>query len=444
MKKKVLVVLPSNRIVQILHGSGALDHIYAKYDVITLSPREVDELDGIKHYKLDTKLSGSRILRWIDTQLWYHYLYEYMRKHNISEKESFKAFQLSKRSQFIHRNLSRKWISKIVRKFSENILIGEDKVIRKYIKDMKPDLVLVPGAAIDSYSHMILKSAENLGNKTAMIVSHWDYFSKKGLLRINPDKIFVWGEEMRQSAIKKNGLESDTVSILGAPQLDKYAGQGRESDKKKSKEKLGLPADKIILLFAGTSTPFDELCLLEKLDKYLTELNKNKEILIVYRPHPMAWDRATRKKIDVKNLENVVLDSQRKIAGGARRHHSDNIHYLNLMNAIDGLVTPFSTMMLESALCGKPSLCVAFPDGVNKWDLSEAPNREHIKPLLKKSWLTCCTDESKVKEVFKQFLELLGSKQNSEVIRESIKETIFYDEKTYSQRLETEITKMIL
>lgn len=450
MKKKVLVVLPSDRIVQVLYSSGALDQIYIKYDVTTLSPGEVGELDGIKHCKLDTKLSGSKILNWIDTQLWYHYLYEYMQKHNISEKESFKASQLSMRSQLMHKMLSRKWISKTIGKFSENILLGEDKGIKKYLQELEPDLVLAPGAAIDTYSHMILKSAKNLGIKTAIIVAHWDYFSKKGMLRINPDKVFVWGEEMRQAAIERNELIPDTVSILGSPQMDKYAGYGRETGKNNSREKLGFPEDKILLLFAGTSAPFDELYLLERLDGYLTEFDKNKKILIVYRPHPGAWDRATKKSVKIKDLKNVILDPQRKSVEvdsarwGSLQHYSDNSHYLDLMNAIDGLVTPFSTMIVESALCGKPSLCIAYPDGVNKWDFSEALNTEHIKPLLAKDWLTCCTDESKIKEVFKQYLEQVSLKQDSELIRESIKETIHYDKRTYSQRLETEVSKMIL
>jgi hypothetical protein len=75
---------------------------------------------------------------------------------------------------------------------------------------------------MDTYSHLVLRSAAYLGIPSAMLVSHWDYFSKKGLLRVSPDKIYVWGDDMRRSAIEHNGLDPGRFSVVGAPQFEKY------------------------------------------------------------------------------------------------------------------------------------------------------------------------------------------------------------------------------
>ena len=75
---------------------------------------------------------------------------------------------------------------------------------------------------MDTYSHLVLRSAGHLGIPSAMLVSHWDYFSKKGMLRVSPDSIYVWGEDMRRSAIEHNGLDPGTIAVVGAPQFEKY------------------------------------------------------------------------------------------------------------------------------------------------------------------------------------------------------------------------------
>jgi hypothetical protein len=111
------------------------------------------------------------------------------------------------------------------------------------------------------------------------------------------------------------------------------------------------------------------------------------------------------------------------------------IHYSNLLASIDGIISPFSTMILEGALCGKPSFCVAFSDEVNKWDFAEVHNAEHIKKIANRCWIDVCKSSIELEMKFGLFLNKLGRSQAVESILNDIKSTIFVDEEPYSDRL---------
>ena len=105
------------------------------------------------------------------------------------------------------------------------------------------------------------------------------------------------------------------------------------------------------------------------------------------------------------------------------------------MAAIDAVVSPFSTMTLEAALCGKPSLCIGFSDGVNSWDFREATNTEHIRSVAGRRWLKVCTDRSLLGPAFADFVAGLEEPALAERIRREVRSTVFYNESSYAKRL---------
>jgi hypothetical protein len=106
-----------------------------------------------------------------------------------------------------------------------------------------------------------------------------------------------------------------------------------------------------------------------------------------------------------------------------------------LIAATDGIVSPFSTMTLEAALCGKPSLCTGFSDGVNSWDFSVAGNSEHIRILEGRRWLRICNDRSKLASEFREFLAGLTDHGLADRIRSEVRSTVFYNDRSYAKRL---------
>jgi hypothetical protein len=99
---------------------------------------------------------------------------------------------------------------------------------------------------------------------------------------------------------------------------------------------------------------------------------------------------------DVRGLPGVVMDDQMArhkeegtSAYSARR--DDLVHYRSLLEAADGLVTAFSTMIVEAALLGKPSLVIGFGDDqTGSGRLMQHANYEHSLDILDMPGITLC------------------------------------------------------
>lgn len=422
-----MVVIPSDHVAEILVGSHALEQVECGFKLVFLAAPEVSFplLGGCVRLALSSL--ASRLRRRLDLFFWNHALFRHLRAAAIDDCTSFKVAQMRSVMRVLHRVAALPLFAALVSALDKRLLFRHDPDALRLLEEIRPRLVLAPASALDSYSHMVLRSASRLCIPTAMVVTHWDYFSKKGLLRVEPYRIYVWGEDMQRLACGHNGVDPAMVKVVGAPQFERYLGavEGRRDS---ARAKLGLPAAARVLLFAGTSTPYDELVVLKRLDRVLARTS-HENTRIIYRRHPRAWDRRHAERVDVGTLASVVVDAAKGATSTAAEH------YLDLMAAIDGIVSPFSTMILEGALCGRPSLCVSFSDGVNDWDFSEANNTEHIKVLEGRCWLDVCRQSADLEPMFEAFLAKLDDAELPARVRKEIKRTIHYNSKSYGERL---------
>lgn len=140
------------------------------------------------------------------------------------------------------------------------------------------------------------------------------------------------------------------------------------------------------VLFAGTSIAYlrDERLLVERLNSVCQQY----AFELVYRPHPrrLISDRSWAAR-----LSNVRIDDALGYEGGLE-------HFGEIMTHTQGIVSAFSTLVLEAALFGKPSLIVAFGassggseyDAFPKTGLLDHAKYSHMQEVL--SWpgiVTC-------------------------------------------------------
>ena len=425
MSARIVVVIPHDVIVATLVESGALAELAREHALVYLtSPAVKARLPGAQETVAPQALN-SRLGRALDAHFWNLSLFAYYRRHGLSASTSLKGSSLPKRRQLAYRTLAHPLTSGALSLLDRNVFFARDAALAEFLRRRAPRLVIAPASAMDSYSHLVVRSAEQLGIATAMLVSHWDYFSKKGLLRVEPRRIYVWGDDMRRSAIEHNGVAPARLGVLGAPQFDKYL-RPLDARRDDARRRLEIEPAQRLLLFPGTSAPFDERAVLATLDETIAQDPALRDVRLLYRPHPRAWARKSAREVDPARLPNVRLDDPGQ---------TSEAHYLDLMAAIDAVVSPFSTMTLEAALCGKPSLCIGFSDRVNAWDFAEATNTEHIRSLAGRRWLTVCAERSRVPAMFREFVAGLGEPRLAERIRAEVRSTVFYNERSYAARL---------
>ncbi|MDD5681324.1 MAG: hypothetical protein PHI59_08820, partial [Candidatus Omnitrophica bacterium] len=311
----------------------------------------------------------------------------------------------------------------------DKVIIRCDAEILRTFKKIKPAVVVVPGCTFDSFGLQAINAARRLKIKTIMPVAHWDYLSRKGILRAIPDHVCVWGEQMRRLAVDFHKIPETRVSIVGVSHFQAYfdyQGKPATSSRYDSLKTINL-------LFAGAGIAYDELTPLKLIDKQISSISR-KPVKIIYRPHPKQHPRKCGYKFKQSEFKNVMLDSKQIGDTSGKSEYEPMEYYLELLNNVDGIITPFSTMLLEAAVCGKPSFVLAFSDGVHDWDFEHILEAEHISDLLRFDWVVFCRKKEELLGKFDEFLKIVETPDLAEKIRKDVKYIVYHDKASFDSR----------
>lgn len=422
-KSKIAVALTSGPSAKAILSDGLLSQLAKQHTVLAI---KTPELDVALDPDIETVVIAGPlgpIKQRLNFHIWNASLFASLRRQKMDPDSSFKVRQLPHGHRKLYTLLSNPMIHPLLTALDRSVVFRTNKSLEKILLANEVDLVLVPGSAMDAHSFQFTRAASSIGIPSAMIVTHWDYFTKKGLLREVPNKVYVWGDDMHASATRSRTTVPEQLEIVGAPQFDRY----RRTEPKAAQDlrnKLGVAKDEILLLFAGTSAPFDEETVVAELEAYIKRSGLS-GIRIAYRRHPRAWSRRSKANLRETAGDWLIFDDSK---------HTSPEHFVALLSASDGIISPFSTMIIEAALCGKPSLCIGFDDEINGWDFSLAASNEHIQQVRDRSWVNVCDNRAQLATDFEQFIERVKS-SDPEVIRADVRQTVFFDELSYSDRL---------
>ncbi len=192
-------------------------------------------------------------------------------------------------------------------------------------------------------------------------MNSWDHPSTKRAVLGVPDWLLVWGPQTKAHAMCFMGMPPDRTIEFGAAQFDLYRTPPRIDRAEFCRRHRINPVAKI-LLYAGSSKGTDEFAHLVALDEAI-EQGKLGSAVVVYRPHPWgdggkggsrvvdhAWRHVRIESTMLGYLEGVKAGNRAITLPDYRDTH-------DVLSAVDALVSPLSTIILEAALHGKPSLC---------------------------------------------------------------------------------------
>lgn len=225
-----------------------------------------------------------------------------------------------------------------------------------------PDILIHPSTFEGYFINDIVEAGKSLGVPTLLVMNSWDNPSLKRAAAGTPDWIAVWGEQTRRHCIDMMRARSEQVRILGAAQFDVFREPPTISPADFRAE-YGLRADAKVVLYAGSSKRLSEADHLHALDAAISNgtLPPTK---IVYRPHPYGMRRETAQEILGARWMHVHIESTMKdfIVRISEDRHSgfhitDYRRTHDILSSIDALISPLSTMLIESAVHGKPALC---------------------------------------------------------------------------------------
>lgn len=244
------------------------------------------------------------------------------------------------------------------------------------IAELNPRLVVWPTSISDMVDFEVILAARKRGIPLLASEQSWDNLTTKGAFYIRPEKLLVWGAYSKEKAFSEHSFKPDEVSITGTPQFDIYRNVNGLKDRGKWFAERNLDSRRKLILFGGAtiSKYNDERMVLNYLSQAIDQ-EKLPPSYICYRPHPRAKIRI--KNESLRDIPNVIIDYGLDGKDGATWaiNSDDARERAEGLLACDIVITPFSTMLIEAALLGKPSVVLNF------W-IDRDTNERHFHPYV--------------------------------------------------------------
>ena len=319
-------------------------------------------------------------------------------------------------------------------------LAGEHRQLKQILLDVKPDLVVAPSAVTDPLLIDLARLGKRLGIPTLYLINGWDNLSSKLVFPENPDFLGVWGDQSVEHARTIHGMDRERVFPIGTPTFDHYF--------RLSKDLVSSPYPFRYVLFAGGSVPFDEISALQALEEAI-ETHGISWLKIVYRPHPWRQPRTCFDVFEPARYRHVVMDEQVRASyvrtvqtkdyRGAKTFMPSLDYYPALLSHAELVISPLSTMIIESAICETPVLVIAYDDAVHRLAPHRRFQEEHFKGIETIKGFRICRNFT---DLAKDFLELVQQRGRSDQahaaspsMRQQIRHYLYHDDRTYAQRL---------
>lgn len=257
--------------------------------------------------------------------------------------------------------LSSPLIFPIARKLMMNKM-GSYDLLDKFLHDEKPDLIIHPSILAGYFINELLLLCPKLNIPLVLLMNSWDNPSVKAMSTGVPDRLVVWGPQTKNHAINYMRMPAERVLEFGAAQFETYREKIAESDLE-LREMFKVPKGVPIILYGGASKLANETEHLQLLDKQIHE-GKIAKCHILYRPHPWRGGLSLgEKSFFEKKFEHVSMDPHmekyykdsidQNIHGFYPQDYSITRKILELVSAV---ISPLSTILLESIILGKPIL----------------------------------------------------------------------------------------
>ena len=227
----------------------------------------------------------------------------------------------------------------------------------------------------DSMQAGIVKAARRAGLPVWAVPASWDNLVTKGRFLDQPDRIAVWGTASCRHAIEQHGFAPGQVTVTGPPHFWPYSPAARIA-------KLVMPHGRRYVLFAGTTVNYaaDELLIIRSLADALTANIETQDLVILYRPHPRrTFTPSQRDALD--NHHHIVMDPRWR--GGWSGDPADIPWIRTITEGAICTISAFSTVVLESALVGTPSILIGFGDSAHGTGQAlDHTNYEHMIQVI--------------------------------------------------------------
>ena len=237
MQKKLVFIIDSDLYIRNYFETKFINKLSKIYDIYFIYSKDVNNKNFIKNdksflgyysisnFKKRIYYLFNNILIWKFRHKSSSFIFRFYRLLNF---ENFPIKINQTKLKFSFKNLFIRIYTKIfsidfffeILKNVLNFQILLNKPIIKYLKKIKPDLVIYPTNAFEPLVSEIPVICNNLNIKSYFLIDNWDNLSSKSVLINHPDYISVWGKQTANHAIKIQNISKKSIFICGTPRYE--------------------------------------------------------------------------------------------------------------------------------------------------------------------------------------------------------------------------------
>lgn len=449
---KVAVFVDHDIIIRHFILNGILGCLETDYDVVFIFPES--------HRRVSTKLDTLKLKRYKTVKVAEERAYLYRRLYHASVLRFLRRTEDKKivfrfwRDALGKRAYWESWlyswpISYHVYRWRMLSQIGESAELNQMLSHEDPDIIVHPTVLEGLFVSDLVQWGKRTGRPTLFIMNSWDNPATKAMMIGYPDRLAVWGEQTRRLAVKHLGVPNKNIVCLGASQFDLYRRPPREAPQE-FRRRIGIPNGLKLLLYAGSSKGLNETRHLEVLETAI-EKGELPGCFVLYRPHPWRAQVEDEKDFYSMNWRHVILSPDMEASYRRSREWKGRVvnpaDYEDThvtLSAVDAVISPLSTILLEAAMHGKP-IAAYLPDEDLKENLFlyTTANMIHFKEFFERVECLRCERPGDLIKDCRRLLEQAGAPGMSEGLKRQCEYFVEPSPFPYGERLKQLIRELI-
>jgi len=243
------------------------------------------------------------------------------------------------------------------------------EIFKDYFNRYKPD-VIFSSDIFHNEDIRLIAEARKKGISALGMVRSWDNLTSRSIMQIDPDKMIVHNEIIKEQAIKLHKYDKNKITISGVPQFDEYINYQPKLTREEFLNKLDFEERRKIIIFAPTGKKFikSDWMELQILHDAILEgkIKGNPQIIVRYPP----GDIMDIEKVKISDKVKVYIDKpgvdfkkkrmkDREMSRQDMDWLGDNLYYTDL------LISAGSTLCVDIVAFDKPIVCPKFDGDKN-------------------------------------------------------------------------------
>jgi hypothetical protein len=443
---KILVFVDHDIIIRHFLHSHVFDELVRRHDVVFVFPEighkrvtsDLSALDlgnaGVRHLPV----SNERLRIWQGLML-----ADLLRWRTGSHFAAMRRFHRSTgtpRAAILYSVLALPGLFQIFRAWSYRRINARPYRDLDNLLDLEhPDILIHPSVLAGVFMNDLVAASRLRNIPLVVIMNSWDNPSTKRAMTGQPDWLLAWGPQTQSHAVKFLGMPPERVICFGAAQFDLYRNPPR-ADRHEFCGLHDIDPAACILLYAGSSKGTDEYSHLCALDDAI-DCGELGHTVVVYRPHPWGDGGKGGSRILDHDWRNVRIEQtmrgylERIKTGSPGITMPDYRDTHDLLSAVDALVSPLSTIIIEGALHGKPVLCFLPEEDDRKSHFAFALPLTHFDDFFAEPSFLVARGESSLIPAVRSLLDKVGDEDFGQSLRLACTHFVSLFDRPYGERL---------